>query len=195
MFDFSWSEIALLVVVALIFIGPKDLPVAIRTLSRGLKAMRKMASEFQTHVDDMVRDADLSEARDQFRDLKRFDFRERMTKAIDGDNSIRRSLEIDAPVGATAGTAIASGVSDLPRVPAPPPPPPPYTFGMDAQPYNARMQEAERELAGAPSILPPATARRLLNERPRWRAPDILPPVRAIHRGARVAISTEGEGT
>lgn len=70
MFDFSFSEIALFVMVAMVFIRPKDLPVAIRTLSNGLKAMRRMAAEFQSHVDEMVREADLSEARDQFRDLK-----------------------------------------------------------------------------------------------------------------------------
>ncbi|KXV22593.1 preprotein translocase subunit TatB, partial [Gluconobacter japonicus] len=54
MFDFSFSEIALFVVVAMIFIRPKDLPVAIRTLSNGIKAMRRMAGEFQSHIDDMV---------------------------------------------------------------------------------------------------------------------------------------------
>ena len=120
MFDFSFSEIALFVVVAMVFIRPKDLPVAIRTLSNGIKAMRRMAGEFQSHIDDMVREADLSEARDQFRDLKNFNLRDRVTKAIDSDNSIRRSLDID-----TSGAAVSSSsVNDLPRVPAPPPMPP-----------------------------------------------------------------------
>jgi len=59
MFDFAWSEIALIVVVAVIFIGPKDLPVAIKAVTGMLKKARRMAGEFQTHVDEMVREADL----------------------------------------------------------------------------------------------------------------------------------------
>ena len=47
MFDFAWSEIALVGVVALIAIGPKDMPVAIRTMTTAIKKMRRMAGEFQ----------------------------------------------------------------------------------------------------------------------------------------------------
>ncbi|AQS90081.1 twin arginine-targeting protein translocase TatB [Gluconobacter albidus] len=202
MFDFSFSEIALFVMVAMVFIRPKDLPVAIRTLSNGLKAMRRMASEFQSHVDEMVREADLSEARDQFRDLKSFNLRDRVTKAIDGDNSIRRSLDLDASTKASAAA--------LPRVPAAPPlPPPPASSLTDLEtvPYNARPQfepavdlpaqeepDVNEDVAGAPPILPPSTARRLQHERSRWRAPDILPPVRAIHAGRRIPIASGKDG-
>ena len=200
MFDFSFSEIALFVMVAMVFIRPKDLPVAIRTLSNGLKAMRRMASEFQSHVDEMVREADLSEARDQFRDLKSFNLRDRVTKAIDGDNSIRRSLELDAPTKASAAA--------LPKVPpAPPLPPPPSLTDLETVPYNARPEfepavdlpvqeepDVNEDVAGAPSILPPSTARRLQHERSRWRAPDILPPVRAIHAGRRIPIASGKDG-
>ncbi|MBS1090284.1 twin-arginine translocase subunit TatB [Gluconobacter sp. Dm-74] len=200
MFDFSFSEIALFVMVAMVFIRPKDLPVAIRTLSNGLKAMRRMASEFQSHVDEMVREADLSEARDQFRDLKSFNLRDRVTKAIDGDNSIRRSLELDAPTKASAAA--------LPKVPpAPPLPPPPSLTDLETVPYNARPQfesavdlpaqeepDVNEDVVGAPSILPPSTARRLQHERSRWRAPDILPPVRAIHAGRRIPIASGKDG-
>ena len=201
MFDFSFSEIALFVMVAMVFIRPKDLPVAIRTLSNGLKAMRRMAAEFQSHVDEMVREADLSEARDQFRDLKSFNLRDRVTKAIDGDNSIRRSLELDAPTKASAAA--------LPKVPPAPPLPPPASSLTDLEtvPYNARPEfepavdlpvqeepDVNEDVAGAPSILPPSTARRLQHERSRWRAPDILPPVRAIHAGRRIPIASGKDG-
>ena len=137
MFDFSFSEIALFVVVAMVFIRPKDLPVAIRTLSNGIKAMRRMAGEFQSHIDDMVREADLSEARDQFRDMKNFNLRERVTKAIDIDNLIRRRLDID-----TSGAAVLySRVYDLPRVPAPSPTPPSSFGGGESIHHNARVQD------------------------------------------------------
>ena len=59
MFDFAWSEIALIAVVAMIAIGPKDMPVAIRAVTGWIKKARRMAAEFQTHVDEMVREADL----------------------------------------------------------------------------------------------------------------------------------------
>jgi len=65
MFDFAWSEIALIGVVALIAIGPKDMPAAIKSVTDVIKKARRMASEFQTHVDEMVRDANLQEVRDQ----------------------------------------------------------------------------------------------------------------------------------
>ena len=59
MFDFAWSELGLIAVVAMILIGPKDMPVAIRSVTAWIRKARRMAAEFQTHVDEMVREADL----------------------------------------------------------------------------------------------------------------------------------------
>ena len=64
MFDFAWSEIVLIGAVALIAIGPKDMPAAIRTVSSMVKKARRMAAEFQTHVDEMVREADLGDVQE-----------------------------------------------------------------------------------------------------------------------------------
>jgi sec-independent protein translocase protein TatB len=91
-FDFAWSEIALIGIVALIAIGPKDLPVAIKAVSGMIKKARRMAAEFQTHVDELVREADLHEVRDQFRQIRNFDFRGEIAKAVDSDGSIRSTL-------------------------------------------------------------------------------------------------------
>jgi sec-independent protein translocase protein TatB len=55
MFDFAWSEIALIALVALIAIGPKDMPVAMRAVTGMIKKARRMAAEFQGHVDEMRR--------------------------------------------------------------------------------------------------------------------------------------------
>jgi len=71
MFDFAWSEIMLIGAVALIAIGPKDMPAAIRTVTGMIKKARRMASEFQTHVDDMVREAELGDVKQAFNDLRR----------------------------------------------------------------------------------------------------------------------------
>ncbi len=69
MFGFSWSEILIIGVVALVFIGPNDLPKAMKTAARWMSAARKLAREFQGHVDDLVREAELDELRDQARKL------------------------------------------------------------------------------------------------------------------------------
>ena len=93
MFDFAWSEIALIGVVALVLIGPKDLPIAIKAVTTMIKKARRMAAEFQTHVDDMVKDADLGEVRDQFRQIRSMDIRGAITRAVDGDGSIREAFK------------------------------------------------------------------------------------------------------
>lgn len=92
MFDFAWTEIAVIGVVALIAIGPKDMPVAIKAVSQAMKKARRMASEFQVHVDEMVREADLHEVKEQFNDLRRMDIKSRILGAVDGDGSIRRTM-------------------------------------------------------------------------------------------------------
>ncbi len=93
MFDFAWSEIALIGVVALVLIGPKDMPVALKAITGMVKKARRMAAEFQTHVDEMVRDADLGEVRDQFREIRRLDIRGTIARAVDSDGSIRKALQ------------------------------------------------------------------------------------------------------
>ncbi len=93
MFDFAWSEFALIGVVALVLIGPKDMPVAIKAITGAVKKARKMAAEFQTHVDDLVRDADLHEVRDQVRQLRGMDIRGTIARAVDSDGSIRQAFK------------------------------------------------------------------------------------------------------
>ena len=92
MFDFAWSEFALIGVVALILIGPKDLPVAVKAITDVIKKARRMAAEFQTHVDEMVREADLHEVRDQLNELRNFDIKGELEKAVDPDGTIRQTF-------------------------------------------------------------------------------------------------------
>ena len=92
MFDFAWSEFALIAVVAMIAIGPKDMPAAIRAVTGWIKKARRMAAEFQTHVDEMVREADLSEVRASINEIRNFDIRGQFEKTIDADGSIRATF-------------------------------------------------------------------------------------------------------
>jgi sec-independent protein translocase protein TatB len=65
MFDIAWSELALIAVVALVVIGPKDLPKVMRTLGQWARRARVLASEFQHNIDDMVRQSELDELREK----------------------------------------------------------------------------------------------------------------------------------
>jgi sec-independent protein translocase protein TatB len=73
----------------LVLIGPKDLPVAIRTITDMIKKARRMASEFQGHVDEMMREANLGEVREQISAIRNFDLRGEVERHIDPDHSIR----------------------------------------------------------------------------------------------------------
>ena len=80
MFDIGWDEMALVAVVALIVIGPKDLPVVLRQIGRWTRKAREMAGEFQRGVDDMVRETELADLKTQ------------VEKATD-PNALRREIE------------------------------------------------------------------------------------------------------
>ncbi|TYO89956.1 Sec-independent protein translocase protein TatB [Oceanicella actignis] len=64
MFDIGWSELLVIGALALIVVGPKDLPVMLRTLGRYVGKARGMAREFQRTLEDAAREADLPELRD-----------------------------------------------------------------------------------------------------------------------------------
>ena len=100
MFDFAWSELALIGVVALILIGPKDLPVAIKAVTDMIKKARVMAGEFRTHVDEMVREANLDEVKNSLSELRNFDIKSVVEKNIDPDGTIRKAFS-DDPLAAT----------------------------------------------------------------------------------------------
>jgi sec-independent protein translocase protein TatB len=61
MFDFSWSELLLIGIVALIFIGPKELPGVLRTLGQWMSKIRRMAGDFQNQFHDAMREAELAD--------------------------------------------------------------------------------------------------------------------------------------
>lgn len=61
MFDVGPTELLLIVVVAVIVIGPKDLPLALRTAGRWIGRMRKISGQFRTGLDAMIREAEMQE--------------------------------------------------------------------------------------------------------------------------------------
>ncbi len=111
MFDFAWSEFAVIAVVALICIGPKDMPVAIRAAAGWIKKARRMASEFQTHVDEMVREANLQEVRDHISDLRSLNVAGAIERMVDTDGSIRRTFTENPLNPSPARTAEVTGAA------------------------------------------------------------------------------------
>lgn len=69
MFDIAWSEMVLIGAVALVVIGPKDLPKALRTVGQTVGRIRRMASEFQGQFNEAMREAELADLKKQVEDV------------------------------------------------------------------------------------------------------------------------------
>lgn len=70
MFDIGWSEMLVVGAVALVVIGPKDLPAALRQAGKWMGTVRRMASDFQGQVNQAMREAELDELRREVSSLK-----------------------------------------------------------------------------------------------------------------------------
>lgn len=64
MLDFSFAELALIVVVAVVFIGPKELPVVVRAVAKALRSIRGLAGEVHQAFDELGRESGLKDAAD-----------------------------------------------------------------------------------------------------------------------------------
>jgi sec-independent protein translocase protein TatB len=70
MFDIGWGELVVIGIVALIAIGPKELPTVLRTLGQFMGKVRRMASEFQGQFQEAMREAEMADLKKQAEDLK-----------------------------------------------------------------------------------------------------------------------------
>ena len=73
MLDIGWPELMLIAVVALIVIGPKDLPAAIRTVTNIIRKVRGMAAEFQGGLEEIVRDSGIDDVKQSVEDVISYD--------------------------------------------------------------------------------------------------------------------------
>jgi sec-independent protein translocase protein TatB len=69
MFDISWTEFLLIGIVALVFIGPKELPAVMRTLGQYTRKIRGMAAEFQNQFQEAMREAEVADLKKQVDDM------------------------------------------------------------------------------------------------------------------------------
>ncbi len=176
MFDFAWSEIVLIGAVALIAIGPKDMPAAIRTVSSMIKKARRMAAEFQTHVDEMVRETDLGDVKKTFNEIRNFDLHGAMDRAVDPDRSLRNTfatnpLEPTYPTAEEVSTLDEVAVSTPAEVTIQPPPDVPIVPVTPAAPAFIPPDMVPPPRIEA-AVTPPA-------------APAFIPPEAVLQRHAR----------
>ncbi|WP_448952284.1 Sec-independent protein translocase protein TatB [Labrys neptuniae] len=66
MFDISWSHILIVGAVAVVVIGPKELPSTMRSLGRGVNKLRRMAGEFQGQFNQALKEANLEDVKKEF---------------------------------------------------------------------------------------------------------------------------------
>jgi sec-independent protein translocase protein TatB len=119
MFDIGWSEMAVILMVALIVIGPKDLPRVARQVGRWTAKARGMAREFQRSPDDMAREAELQDIKAEMEKLSRTDVRRQIEDTIDPEGELRRGMNARIELDSAPPPAAAPP----PAEPALPPPP------------------------------------------------------------------------
>ena len=165
MFDIGWSEFVVIAVVALIAIGPKELPGVLRMVGQWMGKARKMASEFQGQFQEAMREAEMADLKKSFDEVKEaatgFTSGNLMTSLEKDVSSALRIDDADKPATTATDTSVATQM--------PPEAPIPETFsGADAhaaasQPL-AIVPEAQPQPAPEPA--PPA-------------APDVLKDAKA----------------
>jgi sec-independent protein translocase protein TatB len=122
MFDISWSELLILGIVTLIFVGPKELPVFLRTLGRYAGTVRRHANEFKAQFDAAMREAELESMRKEVDEMQA-SINAEVMRAKTSLDEVGKSARIEQPSAAPSpALETTSGVSDmaLPPMPAPP---------------------------------------------------------------------------
>ncbi len=116
MFDIAWTELLLIGALALIVVGPKDLPVLVRNLGRWVAKLRGLADDFKRGMDDAAREAELDDLR-KIGDVGR-DIRRDVQRDFDAVGADAKRL-IEQPAGGQAGaSAAADGAPSGPVEPA-----------------------------------------------------------------------------
>jgi sec-independent protein translocase protein TatB len=108
MFDLSWSHIFIVMLVALVVVGPKDLPKLMRVAGQWAGKARAMASEFRKSFDDMARQSELDELRDEIEALRKQ--RPLADIADELHQSILPPDDLPLPTGAAPQEAVEPGI-------------------------------------------------------------------------------------
>lgn len=125
MFDISWSELLILGVVTLVFVGPKELPALMRTLGRYAGIVRRHANEFKSQFDAAMREAELESMREEVEKMQTSINNEVMRATADVDDARKLARIEPSAANTSAVNTIASEKSSDGSTLAPPMPAPP----------------------------------------------------------------------
>jgi len=122
MFDIGWSEFALIAVVALIAIGPKELPGVLRTVGQWMGKARKMAAEFQGQFQEAMREAEMADLKKSFDEVREaasgFTSGNLMTSLEKDVSSALRIDDVDKPAAAAdSAVSPATSIVEAPATP------------------------------------------------------------------------------
>ncbi len=129
MFDIGWTEMAVIALVVIIFIGPKELPGVLRTLGQWVSKARAMAREFQDGLEDMARETGIDEVKREIETAtgdiggmieKSIDPGAELKGAFDPEYPLPEEAE-DGPLPAEAGTSTAEDEIEAGTEPEPEP--------------------------------------------------------------------------
>ena len=120
MFEISWSELLILAIVTLIFVGPKELPVFLRTLGRYAGSIKRQANEFRTQFDEAMREAELDSVKKEFETMQASVNAEVMGAKTALDEAVPQPTPLELAHQAVAAAKAAEKVE--PALPMPPMP-------------------------------------------------------------------------
>lgn len=100
MFDIGWSEIALIVLVAVIVLGPKEMPNAMRQVARAVRAARNVFSQFQYQLDELVHAEEVKEIKKSLAENGLTDFKTQVERELQNTADLIQSspTKPDEPV-------------------------------------------------------------------------------------------------
>jgi sec-independent protein translocase protein TatB len=121
-FDLGWSEMLVIGAVALVVIGPKELPRALRTAGTWARKARSMTRELQGSVEEMIREAELDEVRKDLKKALDFDVKKQVLNTVDPSGELAESIKLPSIPDYFTGTrAKPTAASEGSPVATPPP--------------------------------------------------------------------------
>ena len=131
MFDIGWSELLVIAVVALIAIGPKELPGVLRMVGQWMGKARKMAAEFQGQFQEAMREAEMADLKKSFDEVREAasgftggnvmtSLQKDVSESLRIDDVEKPAASTDAPAISTDTPAVAEATTpaiDLPAIP------------------------------------------------------------------------------
>jgi len=121
MFDLGWGELMVVGVVALVVLGPKELPNALRTVSNLTKTARKLAGEFQSGINEIVREAELEDARKAAQSISKGSISKAIENVVDPTGEMKSAVTgVEKDVKASAPISPVGPIPPSPAITATP---------------------------------------------------------------------------